>query len=418
MHLPHLFEFNGMNIDFFFYGLICLILLYFVFRVVKKLYINAVYREFDKFLKSEGFLSFNNFVASTSDRLRVSKLIYDKLDEELEQSEIFAFVTSHTFVSQLQDIRCKALSNFDKFDIYEYTKKILIKQFHTVNGNDNFFNIQAYIRDLALKYLSKYNNRLPDYKDFDWWCSRTEIKAFNSQKHLLFSRYHEIECDICERYDYTSIYDDISIKCKWSYTSPAGRNHYESHKNMTYHDLCNILRECKVVYTFEQSNDKSSSKIIIPLNHVSDKSTQKKSNSAVETLKIKYEADNKAYEERNRTHIELKRKDYDKENDVSKPKRQYKRNSDPAHTRNIRASQRQRILRRDNFTCQLCGARGPAVGGSAILHVDHIKPFSKGGLTVDDNLWTLCSDCNLGKSNNYDDTTLAKYGTTCKKRLV
>lgn len=33
------------------------------------------------------------------------------------------------------------------------------------------------------------------------------------------------------------------------------------------------------------------------------------------------------------------------------------------------------------------------------LHVDHIKPWSKGGTTEYGNLQTLCEKCNLGKSN-------------------
>jgi len=33
------------------------------------------------------------------------------------------------------------------------------------------------------------------------------------------------------------------------------------------------------------------------------------------------------------------------------------------------------------------------------LHVDHIFPWSKGGETVFENLQTLCSKCNGGKSN-------------------
>lgn len=53
------------------------------------------------------------------------------------------------------------------------------------------------------------------------------------------------------------------------------------------------------------------------------------------------------------------------------------------------------ILKRDNFTCQLCGAK--AITHDVTLHVDHIKPVKKGGLTVEDNLQTLCRDCNLGK---------------------
>lgn len=53
------------------------------------------------------------------------------------------------------------------------------------------------------------------------------------------------------------------------------------------------------------------------------------------------------------------------------------------------------VFKRDNFTCQYCGATPPAV----ILHVDHIVAVSKGGSNVKSNLVTSCSRCNLGKSN-------------------
>ena len=46
----------------------------------------------------------------------------------------------------------------------------------------------------------------------------------------------------------------------------------------------------------------------------------------------------------------------------------------------------------------ICG-RSPAKDMNIELHVDHIMPYSKGGETVIENLQTLCSDCNLGKSN-------------------
>jgi len=52
--------------------------------------------------------------------------------------------------------------------------------------------------------------------------------------------------------------------------------------------------------------------------------------------------------------------------------------------------------------CCLCG-RSPKDG--IILHVDHIKPISKFPelkLTLS-NLQILCEDCNLGKSNRYDE---------------
>ena len=56
------------------------------------------------------------------------------------------------------------------------------------------------------------------------------------------------------------------------------------------------------------------------------------------------------------------------------------------------------VLQRDRFTCCACGA-SPAVTLGVELHVDHIIPWSKGGETALRNLQTLCSVCNLGKSN-------------------
>jgi hypothetical protein len=56
------------------------------------------------------------------------------------------------------------------------------------------------------------------------------------------------------------------------------------------------------------------------------------------------------------------------------------------------------VMQRDNFKCCACGA-SPAKDPSVELHIDHIIPWSKGGETVMDNLQTLCSKCNLGKSD-------------------
>jgi hypothetical protein len=57
------------------------------------------------------------------------------------------------------------------------------------------------------------------------------------------------------------------------------------------------------------------------------------------------------------------------------------------------------VLKRDNFCCRACGA-SPALQPGISLHVDHIKPWSRGGETLIENLQTLCEVCNLGKSNS------------------
>jgi len=55
-------------------------------------------------------------------------------------------------------------------------------------------------------------------------------------------------------------------------------------------------------------------------------------------------------------------------------------------------------MRRDNFKCKKCG-RSPATDPKVILHVDHKKAWTNGGETVLENLETLCSKCNIGKSD-------------------
>ena len=57
------------------------------------------------------------------------------------------------------------------------------------------------------------------------------------------------------------------------------------------------------------------------------------------------------------------------------------------------------VLKRDNFKCCACGA-SPAKDSSVELHIDHIVPWSKGGETALENLQTLCSRCNIGKSDS------------------
>lgn len=57
-----------------------------------------------------------------------------------------------------------------------------------------------------------------------------------------------------------------------------------------------------------------------------------------------------------------------------------------------------RVLQRDKFTCIKCG-RSPTNEDGVKLHVDHIKPYSKGGETVIENLQTLCEKCNIGKGD-------------------
>ena len=57
-----------------------------------------------------------------------------------------------------------------------------------------------------------------------------------------------------------------------------------------------------------------------------------------------------------------------------------------------------RVMKGDNFSCRACGA-SPALKPGLSLHVDHVKAWSLGGETIEENVQTPCEACNLGKSN-------------------
>jgi hypothetical protein len=58
-------------------------------------------------------------------------------------------------------------------------------------------------------------------------------------------------------------------------------------------------------------------------------------------------------------------------------------------TRTIPVSVHLKVLSRDNYRCVFCG-RSPATDIGVRLYLDHIKPFSKGGKSTEENLQTLC----------------------------
>ena len=76
-----------------------------------------------------------------------------------------------------------------------------------------------------------------------------------------------------------------------------------------------------------------------------------------------------------------------------------KRVSRKRTSRNINLKMRFAVLQRDSFVCRSCGA-SPAKNPGVELHIDHIVPWSRGGETEIENLQTLCSKCNYGKSSH------------------
>lgn len=59
-------------------------------------------------------------------------------------------------------------------------------------------------------------------------------------------------------------------------------------------------------------------------------------------------------------------------------------------------SLREKIKRRDNYTCRICGL-STYQEPNLLLEIDHIIPIARHGLTVEDNLQTLCWRCNRKK---------------------
>lgn len=59
--------------------------------------------------------------------------------------------------------------------------------------------------------------------------------------------------------------------------------------------------------------------------------------------------------------------------------------------RRVPTEMRRRVRRRDDGRCVRCGS-------TEELTVDHVHPFSRGGLTVPRNLQLLCKPCNSSKS--------------------
>lgn len=67
-----------------------------------------------------------------------------------------------------------------------------------------------------------------------------------------------------------------------------------------------------------------------------------------------------------------------------------------AERQKIPSNLRWKIYARDGFACRYCGGKPP----DAVLHIDHVKAFSKGGTDDEANLVTACQLCNSSKGAN------------------
>lgn len=74
------------------------------------------------------------------------------------------------------------------------------------------------------------------------------------------------------------------------------------------------------------------------------------------------------------------------------------RGHNPGETRDkIPAATRAAVIERDDYVCQLCGGDVEPVD----LHLDHIRPWSKGGSNTLSNLQVTHALCNIRKGARY-----------------
>ena len=67
------------------------------------------------------------------------------------------------------------------------------------------------------------------------------------------------------------------------------------------------------------------------------------------------------------------------------------------------AKLREQIKIRDGYTCQICSL-STSDEANLLLEIDHVIPLSKGGITSEDNLQTLCWKCNRSKGSKIYST--------------
>lgn len=78
------------------------------------------------------------------------------------------------------------------------------------------------------------------------------------------------------------------------------------------------------------------------------------------------------------------------------PKPLHEPASRPRHRESLPRVDRFAIMLRDHFTCYICGKADLTPDE---IHIDHIKPLSRGGVHDESNMGVTCKPCNLQKSD-------------------
>lgn len=74
-------------------------------------------------------------------------------------------------------------------------------------------------------------------------------------------------------------------------------------------------------------------------------------------------------------------------------------------SRQISMVTQRRVMRRDNYICQICHKPIP----DDKINFDHIIPWSKGGSSDESNIRLLCENCNKARGNNFEEQYLVAH---------
>lgn len=84
----------------------------------------------------------------------------------------------------------------------------------------------------------------------------------------------------------------------------------------------------------------------------------------------------------------------------------------------IRPQKRLAIYLRDGFTCLRCGRDLSRVQHTALIHLDHIVPRSRGGSNAETNLFTSCQKCNSSRGDAVLEPNTLKLVRTIARRSL
>lgn len=112
------------------------------------------------------------------------------------------------------------------------------------------------------------------------------------------------------------------------------------------------------------------------------------------------------------TLLKIPKNNYVKQEEVIKPKkkrkRSFKENSNKLYSdkktkrRTFINEERNKILKDQDYKCNICSDLLPSKKGIILYEIDHIIPISKYGTNIRDNLHALCPWCHNEKSNKHD----------------